>query len=630
MHSRFAIFLLTLFFPAFAQGQAVVDCAQWRANLSNLVLSERQLFERFHQGTASAKKCEIDSKVECFDLTLESFSAQRWMCDSQTCETSSVTFATGQTAKSASLSPNGWVVSGLQTSQGVHVEKLIIADTECSWSGVRWNTVTIDKWDDEASGIRAHGLPLQTWPLGHVGLLPPALRVSSTLQELSLMAQLSSLGTDHYRKNISVISNVTPGDWFGAGIGLTTLDATGGLLWSTIEANFGQGRILAMTGELALHGEDTNRLGAHLELGSTPVWSLRRLEHNAFLQTSPLTIVGASLRGGSHELTIRTSMTDDSQMELLSIRYGTQFQSRRWISDVDVTHQIVVDERQVHSSDLGLRVGYSLFGGAVQIMPHVDILANFGVIPTESGFEASTSASLMPGLRASVPLVGKFGGLTHRMVPRAHVSAEVYGFTQRGILSPEVPEFLFTRRPGLIVGHLGVDQTVETEAFQLSFPIGAHIVFDRETERTSPYVTGRLDWQQWRLQSKLICEDVCTQIDQLATLGFVTPNSFIEIGASHGISFWGLHQAATTSLLEQWRVADPALDDGTHGHLRLRARMGDLGLESLLVSDFEEVGATGGISWNLRDLGWAWSARAGLDMNGVWTGYLGLTMVPHY
>jgi hypothetical protein len=321
-------------------------------------------------------------------------------------------------------------------------------------------------------------------------------------------------------------------------------------------------------------------------------------------------------------------MTPQAEVDALSIRYGTQFHSDRWISDLDVSHQIQMANRQVHSSDLALRIAYSATRSSVRIVPHLDVLTNFGVIPTESGFEASTSASLMPGFEAAVPFVARFESWTHRVTPRAHASAEVYGFAQRGILPTDVPPFLFTRRPGLIAGQVAVDQVFEASEFRLSVPVGTLLISDRDILSLSPYVSADLDWKQWRLRSVVICEDSCSRVEHQSTIGLTTSSTHAEIGVSRGSSFWMIHQMSRSiSPLERWRVT--ALD-GTkeEGHARLHTRFKNLGLESLVVTDLSNFGATAGVSWNFDELGWGWAVRAGMDQDGDWSALLGLTMIP--
>jgi len=619
-------FLLTalLCLPVSAVSQTIPSCEKLVSELAILTISEGELAQQFYEGKASAERCTFGDFVVCDALNLGEVAMGSWESRDGLTVAKDVRWPGGRLS-GAQISESEWTLDEVHLPQyGLHVQRIVRTNSSCHRTGLRFSQVEVEEISDQdVRGL----VRVDSLPISRFGLLPPRVRIAEGDLEGSVFATLMQFGEARHVGVVGLTGNFSPGGWFGGGLTFASVDVEGRPQWMSLELNVDEDLSISTLGTLAMHGEDSHRLGGTLEIAPSRVWSLRRLENNAWRSTQE-SVVGVSLRGSSHELTLGTGIFGNSDLTDVFLRFGSSVGTNRWKTHLDLEHLSTRAPTQVkhaHSSVVGVRVEHEVLRGATSLKPFMDIVANFGVIPTEVGFEASTSAALMPGADFSTTVIGRFESGRHILRPRIFGSAEVYGFTQRGILSPDETPFPFTRRPGLYHGWAGLDQEWQG-AVSFRAPLGVHVQGDSSEEiRVSPIGELRLDIQSIRVGGAVRCAQECQGVEWRSYLGLENEVASVEVGAQDHSSWWAPSPGAGPQ--RRWSHLHQSEQElGLLVYATGSGRLGRTFSNVRLLTDFEEVGVSFGTRWNFTELGWAWGAEAAITPAGEWLGFLGLQM----
>lgn len=326
--------------------------------------------------------------------------------------------------------------------------------------------------------------------------------------------------------SLAPIAAMAPAEWYGAGLGVITSGSHLAEVHLRWDSDTGELEPFA-TGSLAVHDGARQRLGAHLEHpGTDDYWGVRRLESDAWMRSVRRSEFGASASGPAHTLMASAwidSELDQSVLEfdrwLVGTRYGTRFVDSDLIeADIDLESltRIQGDEDRAHSAtatlDLAMPIGRR---SRALFAPRLIGIANFGVLPEDLGFEASTTIQLLAGLDANLAFRGGSDSLRHLVIPRVGMRAELYGVFQRPVLPPTAPEFLYTGIPGFTLVDIWLDQRLETDTITLEFPVGviatATDVADLITNIV-PAARPRLATPWFDLSGDLVCTLDCSEL----------------------------------------------------------------------------------------------------------------------
>lgn len=371
--------------------------------------------------------------------------------------------------------------------------------TGCVLEGVRGHGLAIDAVTaDGPQDVSVDGMPtfIHAWETVSPGFLPPAFRFAEVVE-----AEASGV----VWRNLGVVG-------FG---GDHTLG--GGLIWVTDDAavasltavNEGDAWKPAVTGEVALA-----RASAHLELAPQTTAALRAMDWGALARDYRVTQAGASLRGDEHALSVGagSSVWGSFQTREANLEFGADAVVGGVRIDADVRHasrwvEDPLDTKSVHGSLVGVRVVRPFGLPAFQVAPAVDAFMTYGLLPSDEGLDASTTASVHPSLLAEVIARGRFSDWWHRVGVRGRAAVEVYGFTQRAPSRPRSLAYLWDREDGAALAQVELVNAFEGRTWSIDVPVG--ISYRQPSNEWRPTVRSELSWGPWRVTARAACGSGC-------------------------------------------------------------------------------------------------------------------------
>lgn len=465
---RFIILIIALLVGATAEAVELPDCQRLQQVLSPLPLSAAAFADGMSRKEIVATRCVVGSDA----LRCEGVVGQGWSAAEVSFLNTSLSYRVLQVLSSnseeAQWIDGKWSLKRLELDD-FRIDEALVSDT-CVFSGVTGNDLEADQLDGAAlHGVRVSGLPTFATHANtpSPGFLPPTFRYYD-ISEFSASGFVTG--------SLGVGVNVAPTEWYGVH----------GLVASE------QARVL----ELGVNSPDLStfqtyvvgnlsygdRISGMAEWGDSRAVQLRELETGAFLRSDQRTRAGGSARSPEHELS--TSFEDydapgRDRMRRAKIRFGSDETLGYVVLKTDAEHEsrwmekrLVGEDVSVHSALVSLRAEVPVDGRGWAVSPALDMNMSFGVVPTDDGFEASTTASVTPNILLRTGIVGRFDGWAHRLGLSTRAGIEVYGFSQREPLPPRVPDYLFDREPGAYFINSTLEQAIEASQWRLAFPVG--------------------------------------------------------------------------------------------------------------------------------------------------------------
>jgi hypothetical protein len=145
--------------------------------------------------------------------------------------------------------------------------------------------------------------------------------------------------------------------------------------------------------------------------------------------------------------------------------------------------------------------------------PAFTLYTNYGVIPAEQGFEASSSGGILASFESSTSFTGRFESFVHIISPRLQIGRELGGLAQRAPLPDDAPEYLFTRVENFNWGVLQLTNTVAGDGWSWSMPVGVVASGDdEEFARPRPWLQSQLSIGVVGVSGSLLCDRGCGQL----------------------------------------------------------------------------------------------------------------------
>jgi hypothetical protein len=521
---RFVILIIALLVGATAHAVDLPDCQRMQQVLSPLPLNAAAFAGGMAHKRIVATRCVVGAD----SLRCEGVVGQGWSAAEVTFLKTSLSFRLLALPSSKSEEAewiNGrWSLKRLELDD-FRIDEALVSDT-CVFKGVTGNDLEADQLDGvDVYGVYVSGLPTFATQANtsSPGFLPPTFRYYDDIGELSASGFVT--GT------MGLGLNVAPTEWYGVHA-LVASDQT-----HVIELGINSPDLSTfqtyVVGELS-YGEWVSGVA---EWGDSSALRLRELETGASLRSDQRTRVGASARSPGHELSTSIEEYDApgrDRMRRAKIRFGSDETLGYVILKSDAEHEsrwiekrLVGEEVSVHSALVSLRAEVPMDGRGWAVSPAVDMNMSFGVVPTDDGFEASTTASVTPNVFLRTGVVGHFDSWVHRLGLSTRAGLEIYGFSQREPLPPRVPDYLFDREPGAYFVNAAMEQSIEASQWRLAFPIGMLLRRLDEDSNITPWV--RLSIQGpggFVVETTASCVGECSEVRTLvsteATWGFLT------------------------------------------------------------------------------------------------------------
>lgn len=586
------------------------SCAEVETTLGALPISPDAWVVGLQTGESRAATCEIGPQLRCDDIVATPWSARRATWSGTTAEFEALDFSDLRVER-ASFDGAKWTLKNPSTTAW-SADELVIEHSprSCRWGALRVDGIWVDAaTDTQLEGVSVHGLPtfVNAWDKPAPGFLPPTLRYAQAF-ETSLNAFV--LG------------------WLGLGVDGSSEWLGGHALLASDDARVLEVGVVVpdeddSTAHIVGSVKVSDRVSGMLERSDPSLLDGRGLETGAFSRVEHRSRVGLSLRGTRHALTVfgnearRVPATGTESLTQAGLKFAAQETLGMVQLDADVDHvsrSIVapgVDD-SVHGSQVALRIALPFGRPSLGVTPGLDAGMTFGIIPSEDGFEASTTASLVPNLEAHLGLLGKFENFDHLLSLRGRLGAEVYGFTQREPLPPRLPAYVFGREADQIFAQVELENGIETRRVRASLPVGLRY-------STAEDVSG---WMGAAVQSEAVqgrvtllceqaCEDVHGDVSGRLTVGRVT----LAAGASKG-------QPATGFLAGMGVTSGPGTDallatkeggDGWTGLGRVNFRLARFESDLRVFSAEKTQGTDLNLHFN-TGLGWRLSLAGGLDV----------------
>lgn len=554
---RQSLLIAILMLPALAYAETTIPCESLKESVSTAFWTPEALALRLANQTLSAETCAFDTGIRCKGLRSDDFIIEEWEWSAGTWSMAGMELKTsGQSTKIARLTgtPTEFRAEnvGIGAFHGGQFDS-----TTCSWTGVESVGIRAEQLQAQAEGLKVNGLPVSGD--GSLGLLPPRYATDLTIHEASAAAMLFRF--EFPRESLGLgLGAYGSNEWFGAGVVLSQAESAQETDWLSVQALWGQEPLISAVGELGIAADSAHRLGFTAFEGSDDVLRLRlgeakRLDH------SRGSSFGLSLRGTHHSFTLFGESSDYQRPGGLGLLFEAASEGPLVRSKTQLLYLgKLFDSSWVHSINAGVGLTHRFGRGALALEPGLNLLGNFGVVPTEVGFEGSTSASLLPELKGEINIEGRFSNFTHILRPKGQISYEVYGFSQRGLLNQDAAPFEFTRRPGLHFGWAGLEQELESRAFGLRVPIGMYLDGDAVASQWGLHTGLRVVLGNVELGADFRCPSPCEEVNwradssaQLSRLSAHlwlqnTDETWLDVSGLTTLNLWRAHHTNSDNL----------------------------------------------------------------------------------
>lgn len=497
-----------------------------------------------------------------------------------------------------------------------------------------------DGWD--LDGVRADLVPLGSTAAGRLssGALPPRFRTDGDNFEAD-WGWIFSLGSGF---GLGPVGVVAPGAWYGAGVAFASHDAS--LAELQIRYDMTEDEVIPfMTGEVDVSDDERTRLAATIEHPSTSEsFELRRLERKAWMRESRQSEFGLDLSSSAHVLALGAALDsgplDETDVWFIAARYGSRIVDHRHL-EVDLSSEsvtrMVSEEARVHSSSAALDVTLP-FGrrSSAYLAPRLRSLANFGVLPEDLGFEASTFMHALVGLEGQLAFAGRFGRVVHHVTPRFGLTREIGGVDQRPVRPPDAPEFLHGRREGFTLVEGWLEQSVSGAGWSIEMPVGVVGIRDDSTDGGFRGV-GRLGFHAsaGQLAAEIQCVERCgdrVSLHALSNLG----TQWLELEA-------GAHRMDESALVASggsWRTTSSlkfadisgafAAPLDWVGRVRGSVRSGAWSLDTagVYLADADLYGGRAGIHYQPWPFGYTITAEVAARSDETFFAFIGFRATP--
>lgn len=573
-------------------------CHDWRERLNSLPETADEFASVIAAGAVSAEHCELGASFVCYNVHGPDWALTR-IEFGNTLKIEGLKFA-DFSAKRASFDGSQWLLADVTTPTFKATQLTVGSD--CAFEGFASSRVVASHVGiDGVSEVSVEGLPTfanqVNQPSG--GFVPPVVRVAD---QVEVAASGFVLG------------------WLGVGVNVAPNEYTGGHLLAVTDGT----RVLEV-GAVALDdqvkghaiGEANidNLVSSSLEWGPHELLQPRELETGAFYRHDQRSQIGASIRGLDHAATTSIDSRAGEDLDTVwrgQLLFGNDAEVGGVTISTDLIHrsewhtrQINDETQSVHGSALGLRVSHRM-GDGIFVEPAVDMAMTFGVVPTEDGYQASTTATVVPNLVIGSSLVGRFESIEHRIAVTVRGGAEVYGFTQREPLPPRTLDFLYQRESDLLVLQGQLVQSLETRSLQLVWPIGVEYRADDfwawtglgvHTDAISADMRGG-------------CDDSCEEPTYLGEVGLSRGGLGIQLAGGRAdarrLASWTGRGPLNLTLIE------PSTSLGRAATLSTSYQLNHMlaGIQGVLGQ--ERKASTAFAMWQFA-LGWNLGARVGYD-----------------
>ncbi len=519
---RFIILIIGLLVGGTAYAVELPDCQRLQQALSPLPLNAAAFADGLSRHEIVATRCVAGADL----LRCEGVVGQGWSAAEVTFLKSDLNYRLlvlpSSKSEEAQRIGGNWSLKRLELD-GFQIEDAFVSDT-CVFSRVSGKGLEADEIDGVGlDGVSVAGLPTFATQANtpSPGFVPPTFR-HYDISEFSASGFLTG--------SLGLGLNIAPTEWYGVH-GLVASDQARVIEIGVNSPDFSTFQTYVV-GALS-YGD---RISGAAEWGDSGALQLRELETGAFLRSDQRTRVGASARSAEHELGTSIEEYDapgSDRMRRAKIRFGSDESVGYMVLKTDAEHEsrwiekrLVGEDVSVHSALVSLRAEVPLDGRGWAVSPALDMDMSFGVVPTDDGFEASTTASVTPNIYMRSGVVGRFDGWAHRLGLSTRAGIEVYGFSQREPLPPRVPDYLFDREPGAYFVNAALEQSVEATRWRLAFPFG--ILLRRLDEDADLTPWGRLSLQgpgfvvETTASCVAECSDVRALVSAEATWGFLT------------------------------------------------------------------------------------------------------------
>lgn len=661
----FILCALAWFLPTVAHAQTLpLPDSEDVANLREALELDPDELAR---GEASAASCVLaDGVLQCEGLTTPT-SCSGQISTAGTARNVIVNGPSTWWVADAVQTDVGWILTGVAWTNG---ERLVFADGGVIGAelvrleGVSWQsssprrTVGCPPAPERAAGDshaaaahwqrgswRLEKVRSGPWRMGDVaaieagksGFLPPTVRATADAVEGQLDFWLAPFA--------SLVATGGSDDRIAAGAALVTrrreefrrLDLLAS--WDVDAAMVNP----VVLGDLSV-GEHAH-LRAHLEHPAPDsVWALRRLEQGGLFREWRHSEVGFSLSGPGHALDGRLAvLTAPALLDDVfagDLRYATTFQAAPTVWDVTVDHESVRTADTIHSSTAAVQTALPIGSrGRAFVAPSAAVVGNFGAVTAVSGFDASTTISILGAVHAGLAFEGRFDQARHRIAPALRLGAELYGVQQR---APEegAPPFPYQRPTQWRYASFELEHSLHQRGWDFLFPTGVFTAvldpqpLDAIVGNARPYQRLAVRHGRAAIEGAAVCAAGCEEVatEALGSLRvaraltvFYGVSSLGESAARVAWSHELLANAATAV-----RLVQPADDERVFGHFagiawrtsRIRAgidgRWSEEKVGRGLTARFAYLwpavgwglGATAG--WNVGDEEWAVSAGLAL------------------
>ncbi len=497
------------------------------------------------------------------------------------------------------------------------------------------------------------------------GFLPPTLVYSRKTASLQVAYLVGSWG-------IAPEAVVAPARWYGAGIGLTSdsrarpsgpprLRAEGDLLDAQLRWSQQTDDLRASAIGAGVWGTPFAHLAADLEEAGDPAfWRTDRLGRDAFYRPWRLSQVGVSLSGPEHVFAVRAVHSQPfspPNLDSADAAYGADLR-------LAVSHRVadyaVVDLEAAHTSFFDgsdsvhatlLRAGARhVFGslGAAYLRPAVRGWLQSGIGSQAVGLASSTSGQILAMVDAGVALQGRFGEVTHRIVPALVVARAVTGFqrTTDGASAAGLPLPLAVQIPEWSLAGVSLDQRLDIgRAVSVEVPVGVFVqgagVWQALDNDLLGLAGGRVrlgrpsDGFGGQVAANAACVGGCNRLLWQVGAAIWAGSLRLQYSASRLTAPWLSALQWRASLDDGWSfvegfqrvLAEPASAPGTThlAGLAWRANRWGVDARAFWAPAPDSVGLSLGNSYRFPELGWSVGVRADWrNRSNDWGVFVGL------
>lgn len=594
------------------------------ANICHCVVSDNAVIETLRADSAEG----VSLRVANLQVVAERWTAAEGF--------EGITIVRGEEAfeaETARRSESGWQFAGLRWGKA---EAPIQAACGAEAPSVE-TSATGEGAITTAGEATIEGLTVGFVPYGTVssgasssGLTPPSFRASADAVEFEASGYVAPLG--------SLVAVAAPGDWYGGGVRIHS--QRGGL---DLQGRYDQetGGFEPFAWGAATFGSERQRIDVQLEHPSRQKHAdLRLLESDAFLRGFRRSSMGANLSGRSYGLRMdSTWITDSSGMTGadLAANFGARSEVVSFLElDLDLDHRsVVVADESTHSSTASARLRAPIGSRSkVWAAPSLGMFTNYGVLPTNLGFEASSSGGLFAIMDAGASWSGSFPSVRHRFSPRLQVGRELFGIEQRAPLPADAAEYLFTRVEQAHWGVLTAENSFTLARSVLTVtPAAVLLGAGVDLGELAPAADGQLEFEHVEFGGSVVCRSECGEFAARAGASVFGARWRLGTSAAHAapadISVLSLLRSLDSPNAPILVSRELATDRMTIVHAHGSWSVGEFTFEtSTAATDESWSGAYGGASWHPMGSGWSWRLLGGWnDDRDAWNVALALRIL---